>query len=218
MALRIGLSEKRGFLIKRRRFPKIFFGWWTVLAGGIINFWGLGYHLYGISAVFKPIASELGFSRAATSVAVAITRLLSGIEGPLTGVLTDRFGPKWVTFFGVFLLGLGLILTYSINSLWTFYIAWGVIMGTGGNIALMIPLDKAIGDWFVKKRGLASSIQIGISGLSGALVLPPCCLADNYPRLADDLRYRRSSYAAGWLTHYLVLLETTPTGVLRVTP
>lgn len=159
-------------MIKRRRFPRIFFGWWTVLASSIINLWGLGYHLYGISALFKPIASELGFNRTVTSVAVAINRLLGGIEGPVAGGLTDRFGPKWVVFFGVFLLGLGLILMYYINSLWAFYVAWGVIMGTGGNIALMLPMDKAIANWFVKKRGLAQGIRWVFRGLAGVLVLP----------------------------------------------
>jgi len=143
-----------------------------ILASGIISCWGLGYSLYGFSALFKPIASELGFSRAAASAAVAISRLQGGIEGPLAGGLTDRFGPKWVVFFGVFLFGLGLILMNFINSLWTFYVVWGVIIGTGDNIGLMIPVNKAIGDWFVKKRGLAQGIRWVFRGLSGVLVLP----------------------------------------------
>ncbi|MBI2328040.1 MAG: MFS transporter [Chloroflexi bacterium] len=159
-------------MIKRRRFPRVFFGWWTVLASGIISFWGLGYHLYGFSALFKPIATELGFNRAVTSVAVAIGRLQGGIEGPVVGGLTDKFGPKWVLFFGIFLMGLSLILMYFVNSLWTFYLVWGVLLGTSGNIALMTPINKAIGDWFVKKRGLAQGIRWGFRGLSGVLVLP----------------------------------------------
>jgi len=159
-------------LIKKRRFPKIFFGWWTVFASSIISFIGVGYHLYGISALFKPIASELGFSRAVTSVAVAIERLAGGFEGPLAGGLTDRFGPKWVVFFGVFFIGLGLILMNFINSVWAFYIAWGVILGTGASIALTTPMDKAIANWFVKKRGLAQGIKWVFRGLSGVLVLP----------------------------------------------
>ncbi|MFC2010908.1 MFS transporter [Chloroflexota bacterium] len=159
-------------MIKRRRFPKIFFGWWTVFAGSIISFLGVGYHIYGISALFKPIASEMGFNRAVTSVAVAIDRLAGGFEGPLAGGLTDRFGPKWVIFSGVFLFGLGLILMNFINSLWAFYIAWGVILGAGASIAFGMPLDKAIANWFVKKRGLAQGIKWVFRGLSGVLALP----------------------------------------------
>lgn len=159
-------------MIKRRRFPKVFFGWWIVLTGGILALWGHGYHAYGFSALFKPIASELGFSRAATSVAASIGRLGGGFESPLAGWTTDRFGPRRIILLGVFLIGLGLILMNFIDSLWAYYVVWGGILGTGVNIALAIPMHTAIANWFVKKRGLASSIQWVFSGLSGVLVLP----------------------------------------------
>ncbi len=159
-------------MIKRVRFPKIFFGWWTVLAGGILAMWAAGYNTYGLSALFKPIASELGFSRVATSVPAAIGRLEGGFEGPVAGWVTDRFGPREIVLFGVFLVGLGLILMYFINSLWAFFIIWGVILGTGHNIGTTIPIDTSITNWFVRKRGLALSIKGVFQGLSGVLVLP----------------------------------------------
>jgi len=160
------------FLIKKRRFPKIFIGWWTVLSGGILAMWGFGYHIYGFSALFKPIASELGFSRAVMSVAASIGRLEGGFEAPLTGWVTDKYGPRWPVIFGVFLVTLGLILMNFINSLWAFYVVWGVIIGTGLNVAFSIPIDTAISNWFVKKRGLALGIRRVFTGLSGVLVLP----------------------------------------------
>ncbi|MFC2034144.1 MFS transporter, partial [Chloroflexota bacterium] len=134
--------------------------------------WGHGYHAYGFSALFKPISSELGFSRAATSVAASIGRLEGGLESLVTGWITDRFGPKWIVFAGVLLIGLSLISMNYINSLWTFYLVWGVMLGTGINIALSVPLYAAITNWFIKKRGLALSIQNVFSGLSGVVVMP----------------------------------------------
>ncbi|MFC1864770.1 MFS transporter [Chloroflexota bacterium] len=159
-------------MIKSRRFPKIYFGWWTVLAGGFLAFWGHGYHTYGFSALFKPIASELGFSRVATSVPAAIGRLEGGFESPLSGWISDRFGPRWIVIFGIFVMSLSLILMNFIDSLWAFYTVWGVMLGTGFNIAVTLPLDTAISNWFVKKRGVALSIKMVFSGLSGVLVLP----------------------------------------------
>ena len=159
-------------MIKRRRFPKIFFGWWTVLAGGLIAFWGYGYRIWGFSALFKPIASELGFSRAVTSTAASIGRLEGGFEAPVTGWLTDKFGPRWIVTAGVFIMGLGLILMYFVNSLWAYLVIWGVILGTGSNIALSIPIEKAVTDWFVKKRGLALGIRWVFTGSAGVLMLP----------------------------------------------
>ncbi|MFH1381940.1 MAG: MFS transporter [Chloroflexota bacterium] len=159
-------------MIKKNRRTKIFFGWWTVLTGGILGLWVAGYHAYGFSALFKPIASELGFSRAVASVPSSIGRLEGGIEGPVAGWITDKFGPKWVVLSGVVLFSLGLILMNYINSIWAFYLVWGVIVGTGHNIATTVPIDTAISNWFVKKRGVALSIRWVLSGLSGVLVLP----------------------------------------------
>ncbi len=159
-------------MIKKERFPKIFFGWWTVLASGFIAMWGLGCASNAMSALFKPIASELGLTRAATSVAASFTRFEGGFESLATGWLSDRFGPRWLVIFGVFLIGLGLILMNFVDSLWAYYVAWGVIAGSGVNIALTLPLDKAITNWFVKKRGLAISVRWVFVSCARVLVLP----------------------------------------------
>jgi MFS family permease len=151
--------------------PKVFFGWWTVLAGSFLSAWVIGFQVHGFSALFKPIASEFGFSRAATSAAVSIGRLGRAIAAPLAGGLVDRFGPRLLITIGMFIAGLGLILMYFINSLWAFYVVWGVILATGINIGLEIPVDKAIASWFVKKRGIALSVRWLFAGLAGLVLL-----------------------------------------------
>ncbi|MFC1957254.1 MFS transporter [Chloroflexota bacterium] len=151
-------------MIKRRRFPKIYFGWWTVLVGTYLNFWNSAFSVYGFSALFKPISSELGFTRAATSVASSISRFEGGFLAPLTGWISDRFGPKWLIIFGIFSFSSGLILMYFINPLWSFYLVWGGVIGLGGSVS-GVPMAKAITNWFVKKRGLAMSIRSVASGI-----------------------------------------------------
>ena len=64
---------------------------------------GFGYNAYGISALFKPIALELGFNRANTSIAAGIGRFQGGFEAPIAGWITDRYGPKWIVFIGILL-------------------------------------------------------------------------------------------------------------------
>jgi len=131
-----------------------------------------GYKVYGISAFFKPIAAELGFNRVAMSVPSAIGVLEGGFEGPLSGWITDKYGPKWIMLLGVFMFGLALILMNYIESLWAFYIVWGVLLATGMNIAQTVPVDTTISNWFVKKRGIAIGTKTVLQGLSGVLVLP----------------------------------------------
>ena len=151
---------------------KIFTGWWMTIAGGLLCLWGYGFHSYGFSALFKPISRELGFSRTTTSVAASITRFEGGVEAPLVGYLSDRYGPRLTVFIGIFMTGLGMMLMYEVHSLWAFYLVWSVICSTGINISLSMPLDVAITNWFVRKRGMAFSIRWVFSGLSGVIGLP----------------------------------------------
>ncbi len=142
------------------------------MASGVLMSLGMGFYAYGFSVLFKPISSELGFTRAVTSVAASIGRFEGGFEAPLSGWATDRFGPKWIVVSGIVVVGLGLILMNFINSLWAFYVVWGVIIGTGANIGVSLPLDTTIANWFVKKRGVAQGLKWVIAGSLLAPLLP----------------------------------------------
>jgi len=159
-------------LIKRRRFPRIFFGWWTNLVTGIISGLGNGFYGAGFSVFFKPLAAELGLTRATTSFAAGIGRLESGLQAPLTGWLADRFGPRWVIVVGICIFGTGLALMNFITSLWAYYLVWGFIIAAGNNLALTITVDKALTNWFVSKRGLAFGIRFVLIAIGGMIVLP----------------------------------------------
>ncbi|MFX1555444.1 MAG: MFS transporter [Promethearchaeota archaeon] len=159
-------------MIRTRRLPRIFAGWWMNLVTGITSGLGHGFYGYGMSVLFKPIASDLGLSRAATSVATGIGRLQGGVEAPITGWLSDRFGPRWVIVVGICFVGTGLVLMNFINSPWTYYLVWGVVIAIGTNLGLTIAVDKALTDWFIRKRGLALGVRFVIIGICGVIVLP----------------------------------------------
>ena len=159
-------------MVNRRGYPKIFPGWWTVLVTGITSGLGLGFSSYGMSAMFKPIASDLGLNRAAASLATGVARLQGGLEAPITGWLSDRFGPRWVIIVGLCVICTGLVLMNFINSPWAYYLTWGLTIGIGSNLANTIAIDKALTNWFIKKRGLAFGVRFAIIGICGVIVLP----------------------------------------------
>lgn len=130
------------------------------------------YQVWGLSALFKPISEELGFSRAATSVVQSIGRFEGGIEGPLLGWMSDKFGPRWIMFSGVIVFGIALILMNYIHALWAYYLVWGVMLGIAQNMTTTTPLRTAISNWFVRKRGAAQGTQMTLSGLSAVIGLP----------------------------------------------
>jgi len=156
----------------RKRFPQIFVGWWMVLATGILSGLGSGFYMLGLSVIFKPLAFELGLSRAAASVAAGIGILCINLVLPLSGWLSDRFGPKWVVITGTCIMGIGLVLMNFVTSFWSYCIVWGVIMGAGNSLGFMVAIDTMLTNWFTRKRGLAFGIRFALIGIVLVMVLP----------------------------------------------
>lgn len=154
------------------RAGKIFFGWWTVLATAVISAWSWGTWGYGFGAYFKPLQTEFGWTRAQVSAAYSLNKLEGGLEGPWGGFLVDRYGPRALAVLGNFIAGLGLCLMYFMTSLWQYILIWGLVVSMGFNLGTLDPLEKALSDWFVRKRGKA--IGLGRVGLAlGGTFGPP---------------------------------------------
>ncbi|MFC1532570.1 MFS transporter [Thermodesulfobacteriota bacterium] len=156
----------------KRKFPNIYLGWWINISNAIITGLSNCIRSQGFSALFKPIALELGLSRAGASVAAGLSLMQNGIMFAVAGWLSDRLGPKWVIITGTCIMGTGLLLMYFINSVWTFYTVWGVIIGAGHTIGFTVPQDKMLTDWFVSKRGLALGLRFAIIGIVTVILLP----------------------------------------------
>ena len=153
-------------------FRKVYFGWWTVLFTGMLSGLGHGFYTYGFSVFFKDIADELGLSRAVTSVGAGIGRLQGGLLSAPAGMLADKFGPKWVIFIGVCAMGISLMLMYFIHSVWSYFVVWGFLIGTGINLGLTVTVDKTVINWFIQKRGLAQGIKFSLLSLGGIIAVP----------------------------------------------
>jgi sugar phosphate permease len=155
-----------------KNLTNIFFGWWTVIATGIMAGWGSGVWSYGFGSYFKPIQDQFGWSRAQLSAAHSLGRLEGGVEGPFGGFLTDKYGPRVVNLIGEFMAGLGLILMYFMNSFWQFLFFWGFLVSVGFNLAGFGPLETALSNWFIKRRGLAIGLGRFIFGVMIGVILP----------------------------------------------
>ncbi len=149
----------------------IFPGWLMVIGGAIMCFWGHGIFTYGFGLYVKPLIAEFGWSRAQLSLAYSFHRLEGGLEGPFGGIATDKWGPRVVNLAGIVMLGLGFILMYFVNSLWQYYVIW-ITAAIGGNLGLSQPLDAALANWFVRRRGLAVALMRAGTAFCGPVVLP----------------------------------------------
>lgn len=151
---------------KKRKF---FYGWWVVLASGVMRFFESGSFYYGFTTFFNPIRNTFGWTATVTSVAFSLQRLETGALGPISGFLVDRIGPRRMMFIGWSIAGLGFLLMSRINSLWAFYGAFTII-AMGMSFGAYMPGNTVIARWFIRKRSRALTLSALGPGISGTVV------------------------------------------------
>ncbi len=151
---------------------KVFYGWWIVGAGSVLNALAGGTYWTGFSVYFLPVTEHFQLSRAATALAYGLARLEGGFEGPLAGYLVDRLGPRTMIAVGGVLAGLGFILLSLTPNFTTFLLVYIGVLAVGMNAGFNHGVMAAVNQWFIRRKGLAMSIAtMGIS-VGGAAITP----------------------------------------------
>lgn len=147
-----------------------FYGWVIVILSTFL-FAIFAWIFYSYGIFFKPIASDFGWNRAATSGVFSLFLIAQGVFGVIMGWFADKYGPSKVMALCGLLIASGLILSSQINSLWQYYLSYGIIVGIG--IGGVWPvLTGTTARWFDKRRGLALGIITSGIGLGTLVFLP----------------------------------------------
>jgi len=149
---------------------RVFYGWWMVLAAAGIQLLSglLLMHSFGAYAV--EMQREFGWSKTLIAGAFAMTRVESGLLGPLQGWLVDRFGPQLILRIGLVLFAAGFVLFAATESIFVFYLSWALI-AVGSSLGGFATLTVAIVNWFSRHRAKAVAVsQLGFS--LGGLCVP----------------------------------------------
>ena len=147
---------------------KLFYGWWIVGAGLVSMTLSSGLFFNGFGFYFLPIQSQFGWSSTAMSGAVSLSRLESGLLGPLEGYLIQRYGPQRVMFVGFLVFALGFALLSQSTHIVTFYAAI-LVMALGSGLAGFAAVVAAINNWFRRNRSKAFGISMLGLGLGGVI-------------------------------------------------
>lgn len=175
-----------------KRLP--FFYGWVIVAVAFVCF-GVGYTTWhSFSIFYVAILEEFGWSRAVTAGAFSVFTMVYGLNSMASGWLTDRFGPRRTLPLAALLLGAGLLMTTQLNSVWQFYLLFGVVAGIGLSGFGAVPIYVVLNNWFVKKRGTAGGIATAGIGVGTLLLVP-------------FLQTIISTH--GWRTAYVVLAMVT---------
>ena len=165
-------APRRSVPILVRRSP-VFYGWVILGITFSSNMITSGINGYGISFFVVPMSEALGVSRAEFS-AIALFRLAAIPLIPIIGMMLDRReGSRIVVTVGSIAAGLSLIAASFSDSMWQFYLTFGIVFGVAATTMNWQLLGAAIlAKWFIRMRGRVFAISsIGIS--VGGFVIAP---------------------------------------------
>jgi MFS family permease len=160
-----------------REHTGLFYGWWIVIIGCVLDAVKGGTFNSGFSLYFLPVLTELNLSRAATSLPFSLAKLESALQGPLIGYLIDRFDLRVMLVLGTILAGGGFILLSLTHSYLTFLLVFMGLLSLGFQAGFNHATMAAVNHWFLRKRGVAMSIVQTGQAIGGVLIFPLVALA-----------------------------------------
>ena len=164
-------------------------GAWIVVAATFLATFTVFGVVYSFGAFFTSMADDFGTGKGATAFMFSITTAWYFSLGLFSGRITDRLGPRPVLLAAAVALGVGLVATSRVSSIWLGYVTYGVGVGTAVACAY-VPMVATVGGWFARRRTAALGVSVAGIGM-GTLVMAPVseALIDRY----------------GWRTAYVVL-------------
>ena len=152
---------------------RFFYGWIIVFITFITSMITSGISGYGLSFFVIPMSEDLGVSRAEFAI-INVFRIALIPAIPLFGYLADKKqGPRLMLTFGSLIAGFALVFSSQVQSIWQFYLLYGIVVGLamtiiGGDIVGAAVISK----WFIRLRGRA--MAFGTMGISaGGLIVAP---------------------------------------------
>jgi sugar phosphate permease len=177
------------------------FHWaWVILATVFVDLF-INYSVrIGYGVVMPEMISNLGFSR--TDVSSIYNSYLFAYLAitPFSGYLTDRLGARRVIATCALILGIGVILMGTINTLWTACLFYAVV-GVGAT-GMWTPVLTVVQRWFTpRKRGLALGIISPGYGLGFA------AMGAAFPWIVHNYTWRHAWYFLGAAALVMVLVN-----------
>ena len=170
---------------------KTSFHWaWIILVTCFVNLF-INYSVrLGYGVVLPEMIKDLSLSRTAGGTIFNAYLFSYIILTPITGHLTDRFGARYVITICTFILGAGVFLMGTVESLWTaclFYTIVGL-----GSTGMWTPIITVVQRWFTpNRRGLALGILSTGYGLGFAT------MGVAFPWIVNQFSWRYSWYFLG---------------------
>lgn len=152
---------------------RIFYGWYIVAVSFLCWVAADAFGMYTFGLFMGPISKELGWTTVMITGAFTMRIVISGLTGPLIGVLADkRHGPRVLMSVGVLVAGSVPILVSLMTRPWQFFFFYGFLgaigmVGFGGLVT-----NTVLAKWFIRMRGRAMGIAATGVSVSGMIFVP----------------------------------------------
>jgi MFS family permease len=150
---------------------KWYFGWNIVAVSTIITLLTMGLRM-GIGPFFTPMMNDLDMSRTVLSTIIAVSMIVYGLGMPLAGMISGRFGTRFVLLLGVAIISGSIVWTVSTNSILGFFVSFGVLLSIGLAFTSPVAVTSLIGRWFIRQRGKALFF-LATGAMAGIAIITP---------------------------------------------
>ena len=145
--------------------------WMIVLLMCCLAASSIGLCTNAIGVFYTPVAKSLKVLKGTFAMHATLSTLATALTSLKISKVIKKYSYKKFLLIGVILSsGATWLMSYS-TSVYLFYIL-GILRGIGVGIYGMVPITVVITNWFDKKHGLATSLALSFSGLSGAIFSP----------------------------------------------
>ncbi len=134
--------------------------------------------VYAWSFFQTMLVRDVGWTFSQTAAAFSITIFTLGVSAALAGQALPRVGPRFLAVLGSVMFSAGYLLgslALAIDSLWLFYLGYGVIGGAGIGMGYVTPVTTAA-KWYPDRKGLVTGIVVmgfGVGAFLLSKVLAP---------------------------------------------
>jgi len=160
--------------------PRIYWGWYVVAAAFLTGFVASSAASFTFSVIVVPMSEGMGWTRTQLFLAITIAGWSAGVTAPVFGRLVDKYGARYIMTSGALLLGLFLLLTSQVRTLWEYYLVFGVGIGLSRPLVQSVGGPAAVVNWFIRKRNRVLPIISFATPASVVMTLPVAFLAENY--------------------------------------
>ncbi|HEY97420.1 MAG TPA: MFS transporter [Dehalococcoidia bacterium] len=167
--------------------PKIFYGYWLLLACFILNVISAGCGPISFSFFVTSLEEVHQWSRTEIMTGFSLFFIFAALSGPFAGRMVHRFGARGVVSLGGLSSCIGYLLLSQMSGLWQYYIGYALI-GTGVAASGPVITTLVISNWFIRRRGMAIGAMSMGAGTAG-MIFTPLVLVYLLPNLGWDKTY-----------------------------